>query len=184
MRGSELAADLKLKLSLKQGVPARELCLIHQQETLDDRLSLRQQQVSPGSSVHLVLVAADNPGQATYVGPVTTPALSITHMNLGIGLEQLWTSPPLSSSQITRIPLPAHLQHLIQVYDVSSEVMTVLLVYLYSGELPATLPECELIMGLFNMQTDSQIASLFHTHTHTHTHTLSLSLSLPTHSRQ
>ena len=176
VRGSELAADMKLKLSLKHGIPVRELCLVHQKETLYDHLSLRQQHIVPGSSVHLILVAGEDCEQeVTYVGPLTAPVLSITHMRLGVGLEQIWSSPPPSSSQSTRIPLPAHLQHLVQVYDIPNEVMTLLLAYLYSGELPAIIPNCEWSMALITCRLQSELISLSlsfsHTHTHTHTHT-------------
>lgn len=137
VRGSELVTDLKLKISLRLGVTTREVQLIHQQDTLNDYMSLRQQGILPGSSVHLVLVSNEEPlSEVTYIGPVTNPTLSIAHLQLGLGLEKLWHSPPPDHG--SRAHLPPHLQHIVHVHDVPYQTMIVVLKYLYSGEYPLT----------------------------------------------
>ena len=147
-RPSELGLDLKLKVSLSQGIPLRELCLVYQQLRLEDHLTLAQQQVTSGSSLHLVLTTGDHaPPGVSYTGPMLSPTLSLSHMKLGLQLDALFASaaaqqsppPPHGATPTpgTCIALPRQLQHLVHVHDIPYKVMLQALQYFYTSHLPA-----------------------------------------------
>lgn len=118
-----------------------EIRLVHQQDTLDDQYTLRQLSIVADSTVHLVLVSIDQPSsEVVFVGPVTSPVLSIAHMRLGLGLDQLYGCPAPSGFS-GRAHLSPHLQHIVHVYDVPYTPLAVILECLYTGEYPTGLPD-------------------------------------------
>ena len=118
-----------------------EIRLVHHQDTLDDHFTLRQLGVVADSTVHLVLVSIDQPtSEVSFVGPVTSPILSIAHMKMRLGLDQLYRcSAPNGFSG--RAHLSPHLQHIVHVYDVPYAPLAIILESLYTGEYPTGLPD-------------------------------------------
>ena len=67
----------------------------------------------------------------------SNPSLSISHLNLGIGLDKLLPfSFPVSTAKKTRVLLQSHIQHIVHVYDVPSTPWKLFIGFLYSGTLP------------------------------------------------
>lgn len=139
VRPGELVADLKEKISLAQGIPIIEQRLVFMQNELHNQSSFRNCGVVAGSTLHLVLVASVLGPQATsYFTSVVNPALSISHFNLGLGLERLVTAPPSSSlHHPPKVPLPPHITHILHLYDIPSEGFKMFVQFLYSRELDA-----------------------------------------------
>ena len=70
----------------------------------------------------------------TYFTSSISPALSIAHLTLGLGLEQLG-GVQRSPLQPPKMPLPPHITHILHIYDVPSTGFEMFVKYLYSGEL-------------------------------------------------
>ena len=135
-RPSELVADLKEKLSLAQGISVAEQRLVFMNNEIHDLSTITTCGVGTGATVHLVLVAAASPTPSTcYFTSVSNPALSISHLSLGLGLEQLASTQRNPLHQPPKVPLPPHITHIVHIHDIPSEGFKLFLRYLYSGEL-------------------------------------------------
>ena len=136
VRPSELVADLKEKLSLAQGISVTEQRLVFMNNEIHDPSTIATCGVGAGATIHLVLVAAASPTPSTcYFTSVINPALSISHLSLGLGLEQLASTQHNPLHQPPRVPLPPHITHITHIHDIPSEGFKLFLQYLYSGEL-------------------------------------------------
>lgn len=136
VRPSELVADLKEKLSLAQGISVAEQRLVFMNNEIHDLSTIATCGVGTGATVHLVLVAAASPTPSTcYFTSVSNPALSISHLSLGLGLEQLASTQRNPLHQPPKVPLPPHITHIVHIHDIPSEGFKLFLRYLYSGEL-------------------------------------------------
>lgn len=136
VRPSELVADLKEKLSLTQGIPVPEQRLVFMNDEIHNPTTISACGIVAGSTVHLVLVVSGTTTHTTsYFTSALNPALSISHLSLKLGLEQLVSTQHTPLHQPPKVPLPPHIIHIVHVYDVPSDGFWMLLRYLYSGEL-------------------------------------------------
>lgn len=137
VRPSELVADLKEKISLTQGIPILQQRLVFMQNELHNNLTLHCCGVTAGSTLNLVLIAsAVDSAPTTYFTSSISPALSIAHLTLGLGLEQLGGVQRLPL-QPAKVPLPPHITHILHIYDVPSSGFEMFVRFLYCGELAA-----------------------------------------------
>ena len=136
VRPSELVAELKEKISLAQGISVTEQRLVFMNNEIHDPSTIATCGVGTGATIHLVLVATPSPTPSTcYFTSVINPALSISHLSLGLGLEQLASTQRNPLHQPPRVPLPPHITHIVHIHDIPSEGFKLFLRYLYSGEL-------------------------------------------------
>ncbi len=138
---SEYVVDLKEKISLAQGYPISELNLIFQDKALINSMTLSSCGVSIASAeLTLMLLGGSNTTihtTMTFYTSTLNPALSISHLNLGLRLDSLLMggAPVAPPNLAPRQPLPPHLLHIIHVHDIPYEGFQMLLVYLYSKNL-------------------------------------------------
>ena len=136
VRPSELVADLKEKLTLAQGIPIPEQRLVFMNNEIHNSSTISACGIVAGSTIHLVLVvSAATTHTTSYFTSALNPALSISHLSLKLGLEQLVSTQRTPLHQPPKVPLPPHIMHIVHVYDVPSDGFLLLLRYLYSGEL-------------------------------------------------
>lgn len=139
VRAEELVRDLKEKVSLCHGTPVREQRLVFMDCELQNEQTLGSCGITAGTTLHLVLVAppATTPGglPTTYFTSVVNPSLSISHLTLGLGLDQLTPPQTAPHHRPARLPLPPHIAHIVHVYDVPLDGFRAFVKYLYSGEL-------------------------------------------------
>ena len=139
IRGEELVVDLKEKICLVHGIPIHEQRLVFKQQELDDGCPLKEYDVIPGSMINLVISITTEQdslaGVTTFRCPNMNPALSIHHFKVGFSPEQLAHCSALQTTPLQprpqRISLPAHLTHIVHVYDVPYSSLWTFLRYLY-----------------------------------------------------
>lgn len=144
---SEYVVDLKEKISLSQGYPISELNLIFQDKALINSTTLTSCGVSRAlSELTLMLLGGSNMtiDTVTFYTSTINPSLSISHLNLGLRLENLLMggAPMALPNLAHRQPLPPHLSHICHVHDIPYEGFQMLLIYLYSKNLMEP-PNCE-----------------------------------------
>ena len=135
VRPSEYVVDLKEKVSLSQAIPVSEQRLVHLNNELPDTATIVSCGIEAGSTIHLVLIA-------TQVNPITVcpltllctvPSLSISHMRVGLGLEN-FSQMNTSLAPPTTV-LPTNTGHILHVYDTPREGFELLVKWLYTGQL-------------------------------------------------
>ena len=137
VRGNEVVLDLKEKLCLVHGIPVSEQRLVFKQQQLQDDCSFLEQEVVPGSTLHLVLAQCDPSAAAhSFRCPNMNPALSIHRFKVGFSTDQLKHCLPLQSTSPQTHPhhtisLPAHLAHIVHVDDVPYPAFWTFLRYLH-----------------------------------------------------
>ena len=140
-RGGELVMDLKEKISLLHGTLPAEQRLVFMDQQLEDSRPLSGYGIFGGATLHLVLVASGASSVCpSHSCPGMSPTLSISHFTTGLSQEQLsyfsHVTPPPPPTQ--RIPLPAHLAHVVHVHDRVYRGFKLFLQYLYTRKLQAT----------------------------------------------
>ena len=135
-RPSELVLDLKQKRALSENVSLPEQQLVFEQSELRNENVLGRTGLREGSRVHLTLATPPlgHPQQTTYFTSCVKPSLSITHVQLGLGLEQL-VGVASPRHRPLRVPLTPHIFHRVHVYDVPYHAWVALSYYLYSRQL-------------------------------------------------
>lgn len=135
VRGGELVRDLKEKISMLHGIAPLEQRLIFMEQELEDSKTLMEYEMFGGATLHLVLVAAAmNTASLSYSCPGMSPILSIYHFSTGLSLEQLSYFTP-TTALLQRVPLPAHLTHVVHVHDRVYSGFKLFLRYLYCRKL-------------------------------------------------
>ena len=140
MRPSELVADLKQKISLSEAVSVPEQQLFLDQAELRNETQISRTGMRDGCLVQLVLTLLSpchqEQQQTTYFTSCVNPSLSIHHLCLRFGLEQLVpVGGAYGSLRPPRVPLPPHICHIVHVYDVPCPAWAVFVHYLYSQQL-------------------------------------------------
>lgn len=117
VRPGELVRDLKEKLCLVQGVPLPQQRLLFMQQELQDERTFQSYPIQPDATLHLVLVTSGaNVPAVSYRSPNITPTLSITHVSLGLKLDELLKSSG-NTSPSDVVSLAPHLAHLVHLHD-------------------------------------------------------------------
>ncbi len=133
VRSSEYIADLKERLSLTQSIPVDEQRLIHLNNELIDTVTIAESGIEQGATIHLVLITTVEPHTPSLALPGHTPWLSIAHLRLGLGLNQLEVP---SSTQVTpHTTLPSHTCHILHIYDIPRAGFELFVRLLYCGNL-------------------------------------------------
>ena len=136
IRGNELVLDLKEKICLVHGIPLHEQRLVFKQQELPDGSTFVEHEVMSGCTLHLVLAEQEPPTiTTTFRCSNMNPTLSIHHLKIGFSTEQLSCCSLLQTTPLQphpqRISLPAHLTHIVHVYDVPYPALWMFLRYLY-----------------------------------------------------
>jgi hypothetical protein len=139
-RPSELVRDLKEKISLVEAVSVPEQRIFFDQTELGNETRISQTAMADGCVVHLVvnpLSPCEKEQQETmYFSSSVSPALSIHHLCLSVGLEQLIPmGGALPHLRPPRLPLPPHICHIVHVYDVPYPAWAAFVQFLYSHHL-------------------------------------------------
>lgn len=164
---SEYVVDLKEKISLAQGYPISELNLIFQGKALVNSTTLSNCGVSRASSeLTLMLLGGSNTTiytSMTFFTSVINPALSISHLNLGLRLDSLLMGgvPVAPPNLAHRQPLPSHLLHIVHVHDIPFDGFQMLLVYLYSKHLMEP-PNCKWTLMILVIDQGIKACKIFH----------------------
>ena len=132
VRRSELVADLKQKISLAKAVsiPDQQLFLYGTELQNKTRTGITDRAI-----VYLALTQHWQQ-QTLFFTSCNNPSLTISHLSLRLGLEELLPVGVASSSlRLPHQPLPPHMCHMVHVYDVPYVVWVSFIHYLYSQQL-------------------------------------------------
>ena len=136
VRCSEYVADLKERLSLTQAIPVDQQRLIHLNTELIDTATIADSGIEQGATIHLVLITTVESHTPLLALPGHTPWLSIAHLKLGLGLDQL--EVPSSTKVTPHTTLPSHTCHILHIYDIPRAGFELFVRLLYCGQLECT----------------------------------------------
>ena len=136
VRPSELVVDLKQKISLTEAVSIPDQRLFLDRTELQNEIPINRTGMADGGVVHLVLTPPTNTHQTVFFTSYVNPSLSIHHLFLRLGLEQLLPVGGASPSlRPPRVPLPPHICHIVHMYNVPYPAWAAFARYLYSQDL-------------------------------------------------
>lgn len=134
-RPSELVIDLKEKVSLATGLPVIEQILLFRDCELSNQNTLESSGVGRSATVHLAMATSSSTSPLPQALSSVNATLSITHLQLNLGLMQLVGSGVATHPHPPSLHLPLHTLHIAHLYDVPSVGMRAFVGFLYSGSL-------------------------------------------------
>ena len=136
MRPSELVMDLKEKVYLQQGIPVCNQKLFYNNCEIGDGFSMQACNISLGSTVHIVLTGSSTlEAQHHSSNAFSAPLMTISHLQLSLGLERLESAFGGVPSAVPPAPIPPQVTHVVHVHDVPCDGLRLFLQYLYTGRL-------------------------------------------------
>lgn len=127
--------DLKEKISLATGIPVTEQVLLFGDRVLSNQNTLKSSGVGKSATVYLTMTTSNSTSIFPQALFSISPALSIAHLQLNLGLMQLLGFNTTTLSHPPSLHLPPHIAHIVHVYDVPSAGMRAFVGFLYSGSL-------------------------------------------------